>query len=104
MSSGILVGTFNKPYTDESIDFDLIGEVELNANEQGQPNSPCKFSYNFSFTPEDGVDYYIMTLPCDDTVGYANVSLAADGRAYFNATYNETTKICNITQTYVLSD
>jgi hypothetical protein len=101
MSSGILLGTFTSSYTDEYIDFDQIGEVELNEFEKNQPGSPCKFSYNFSFTPEDGVDYYIITLPCDETKGYPTVTLAQDGRAYFLAKYDETTKTCNIVESYV---
>jgi hypothetical protein len=96
MSSGILLGTYNQPYTDEYIDFDQIGEVDLTENESQQ--DLCKFSYNFSFTPEDGVDYYVMTMPCNDTQGYYTVNLAPDGRAYFNSRYNETTKMCTITQ------
>jgi hypothetical protein len=103
MSSGTLIGTFTVPYEDESIDFDNIGEVELTDGEKNQPSPPCKFSYNFSFTPEEGIDYYVMALPCSDTAGYATVSLAQDGRAYFISNYNETTKLCYITQTSIVA-
>lgn len=103
MSSGTLLGTFTVPYEDESIDFDNIGEVGLTDGEKNQPSPPCKFSYNFSFTPEEGIDYYVMALPCDDTAGYSTVSLAQDGRAYFISNYNETTKLCSITQTSIVA-
>jgi hypothetical protein len=103
MSSGTLLGTFTSSYTDEYIDFDQIGEVELTELEKSQPNPPCKFSYNFRFTPDNNSQYYIMTQPCDDTQGYATVALEEDGRAYFNATYNKTTQTCFIVQSYAIA-
>jgi hypothetical protein len=98
MSSGVLLGTFSRSPEDESINFDNIGVLVLN---DGDPANTCKFSYNFRFTPVDGVDYYVMSLPCSDTEGYASISLAQDGRAYFNAQYNETSKTCFISSTQV---
>lgn len=102
MSSGTLLGTFTMPYEDESIDFDNIGELQLTDIENQSNNPPCKFSYNFSFTPEEGIDYYVMALPCDSAAGYATVSLAQDGRAYFISSYDETSKKCTINQTQIV--
>jgi hypothetical protein len=103
MSSGTLLGTYTSTYEDESIDFDNIGEVELTDDEKTQPSDPCKFSYNFSFTPEEGADYYVMSSPCSDTQSYLEVNLEQDGRAYFISSYNETTKLCSITQTFIVA-
>lgn len=98
MSTKVLLGTFSKSPEDESINFDNIGVLTLS---DGDPANVCKFSYNFRFTPEDGAEYYVMSLPCSDTEGYASINLAQDGRAYFNAQYNETSKTCFISSTQV---
>jgi hypothetical protein len=97
-----LLGTYTIPYYDESIDFDNIGEVQLTAEEQSLPSPPCKFSYNFSFTPEDGVEYFIIAEPCVGSVTYnRNVRLEPDGRAYFRSEYDEKTKTCFIIQVFL---
>ena len=98
MSSVVLLGTFSRSPEDESINFDNIGVVALDDND---PPNACKFSYNFRFTPGDGIDYYAMALPCSDTQGYSNVSLAPDGRGYFIAQYNETSRTCFISSTQI---
>lgn len=97
------VGTYTVQFTDESIDFDNIGEVDLTDEEAELPNPPCKFSYNFSFTPNDDFEYVAIALPCGPGAS-SNVNLAPDGRAYFNTYYNETAQRCYITQTTVLAD
>ena len=96
-----LLGVYTRPYEDESIDFDNIGEVELTAEEQSLPSPPCKFSYNFSFTPADGVEYYIIAEPCVPVTYNRNVRLEPDGRAYFRSEYDEKTKTCFIMQTFL---
>ena len=96
-----LLGTYTVPYEDESIDFDNIGEVELTTEEQSLPSPPCKFSYNFSFTPEDGVFYYIIAEPCVYVTYDRNVRLEPDGRAYFRSEYDEKTKTCSILQAFL---
>ena len=101
MFSGTLLGTYTAPYEDESIDFDNIGEVELTDDEKNQPSPPCKFSYNFSFTPEDGVEYYIIAEPCVYVTYNRNVRLEPDGRAYFRSEYDEKTKTCFIIQAFL---
>ena len=97
---GNVIGTWKVPYTDESIDFDNIGVVDPTEEEAAQ--NLCKFSYNFNFTPEEGVSYIIISLPCDSAAYYPEVNLEPDGRAYFLARYNTTTQSCSINQTYIL--
>jgi hypothetical protein len=95
ISLGTLIGTFKSSYTDESIDFDQIGELELTEEEKAQKF--CKFSYNFRFTPDDDSTFFVLALPCDEAVGYGSVSLDPTGRAYFQSSYDEEKRECFIT-------
>jgi hypothetical protein len=101
ITTSTLVGTYNVAYQDENISLENIGEVDLTEEEKAQKNPPCKFSYNFKFTPEDGVEYVVLSLPCGAGSSYYEVSLEQDGRAYFLTHYDETTKKCTIRQTYI---
>lgn len=91
------LGTAKRSYQDESIDWDKIEVKELTElEEQGNPNR-CKFSYKFNFDPMTNAEYYVISVPCDDTIGYQNITLNSTGKVTFYGVYNSKSKTCLIT-------
>ena len=89
------LGTFTTSYQDESIDWDNIEELDLTEEEKQQ--KLCKFRYKFNFSPTADATYYVVSIPCDDALGYYSKSLNSEGKVTFYGRYNATSKTCYVT-------